>query len=230
MTRSWPHPIVNAVLLALLATALVSARDTVRNYTVLLDQPAVNQILPATTRKGDRQIRLGQPQLQELTLQAEAAQQPIKNAIRTLGVEITGSVCHTLNAVFIRATKEQAEQLKLLPGVKRVDRARRFKLLTNAAITSLKGTGSGQGPVPVPVLNLVGDWLRAGPGARPHSCLGGDWLPSAGACPRSCPLINCSCRCSVSRCRGRPWSVGDWLPSAGACPPNLRLPSLAYSE
>ena len=133
MTRSWPYPVANAVLLALLATTLGFARDTVRNYTVLLDQPAVNQILPATTRKADRRIRLGQPQLQELTLQAEAAQEPIKNAIRTQGIEVTGSVCHTLNAVFIRATKEQAEQIKLLPGVKRVDRARRFKLLTNAA-------------------------------------------------------------------------------------------------
>jgi len=133
MTRSWPHPVASAVLLALLATTLGFARDTVRNYTVLLDQPAVNQILPATTRKADRRIRLERPQLQELTLQAEAAQQPIKNAIRAQGIEITGSVCHTLNAVFIRATKEQAEQLKLLPGIKRVDRARRFKLLTNAA-------------------------------------------------------------------------------------------------
>ena len=133
MTRLQPHPVAKVVLLALLAVTQVSARDTVRNYTVLLDQPAVNQILPATTRKADRRIRLDQPQLQELTHQAEAAQQPIKNAIRTRGIEVTGSVCHTLNAVFIRATKEQAEQLKLLPGIKRVDRARRFKLLLNAA-------------------------------------------------------------------------------------------------
>ena len=133
MTRLWPHPVANAVLFALLAAAPGFARDAVRNYTVLLNQPAVNQILPATSRKADRRIRLEQPQLQELTRRAQAAQQAIKNAIGTFGVEITGSVCHTLNAIFVRATKEQAEGLKLLPGVKRVDHARRFKLLTNAA-------------------------------------------------------------------------------------------------
>ena len=133
MTRLQPHPVANAVLLALLATTLGFARDAVRNYTVLLKQPAVNETLPATMRKADRRIRLERPGLQELTRQAEAAQEPIKNAIRTFGVEITGSVCHILNAIFVRATQQQAEQLKLLPAIMRVDRARRFKLLTNAA-------------------------------------------------------------------------------------------------
>ena len=133
LIRSWTYPVVSAILLALLAAAPGSARETVRNYTVLLKQPAVNRILQAPAKKTGRRIRLAQPHLQELTRQAEAAQEPVKTAIRTLGVEVTGSVCHTLNAIFIRATKEQAEQLKLLPAIKRVDRARRFKLLANAA-------------------------------------------------------------------------------------------------
>ena len=133
LIRSWTYPVVSAILLALLAAAPGSARETVRNYTVLLKQPAVNRILQAPAKKTGRRIRLAQPQLQELTKQAQAAQEPVKTAIRTLGVDVTGSVCHTLNAIFIRATKEQAEQLKLLPGIKRIDRARRFKLLANAA-------------------------------------------------------------------------------------------------
>ena len=133
ITRQWPHAIASTILLVLLAAVPASARDAVGNYTVLLKQPAVNQILSAATQKGAPRIRLAQPQLQELTRQAQAAQEPVKTAIRTLGVEVTGSVCHTLNAIFIRATKEQAEQLKLLPGIKRVDRARRFRLLADAA-------------------------------------------------------------------------------------------------
>jgi len=133
ITRQWPHAIASTIFLVLLAAVPGSARDTVGNYTVLLKQPAVNQILPAASQKGFPRIRLAQPQLQELTRQAQAAQEPVKTAIRTLGVEVTGSVCHTLNAIFIRATKEQAEQLKLLPGIKRVDRARRFRLLADAA-------------------------------------------------------------------------------------------------
>ena len=133
MNQLQPHFVAKIALLAVLATMPVSARDAVRNYTVLLNEPAVNQMLPATTRKPDRRILLEQPRLQELTRQAEAAQLPVKIAIRALGVKVAGSVCHTLNAIFIRATKQQVEQLKRLAGVKRVDRARRFKLLTNAA-------------------------------------------------------------------------------------------------
>jgi len=54
-------------------------------------------------------------------------QDPVKTAINALGIEVLGSVSNVLNAVFVRATPEQARAIRDLPGVRDVVQGRRYQ-------------------------------------------------------------------------------------------------------
>ena len=54
-------------------------------------------------------------------------QDPVKTAIEALGIEVLGSVSNVLNAVFVRATPEQAGAIAGLPGVRDVVQGRRYE-------------------------------------------------------------------------------------------------------
>lgn len=88
------------VLFSLLA-ALGWARNAERDYALILEDPPAAVKASAATR-----IRAAQ-----IGVRAELARRQ---------VPVTGSVNTLLNAVFVRATPEEAARLKALPGVKRV--------------------------------------------------------------------------------------------------------------
>ena len=83
------------------------------------------------TRRG--RIKTASPDYQALTRRVLAAQTLVKNAISATGAKVTTSACHTVNAVFIKATRTQAEQVRQLSEVKKVVRTPRFKKLLNEA-------------------------------------------------------------------------------------------------
>ena len=122
-----------AAVVALLAALPLSAADRVRHFTVILSEPSIAQRVPSRLRAPDGRARTDKPEFQLMTRRAASAQDPLKRAIEDLGVEVTSSVCHVLNAVFVKATRKQARQLGRLAGIKRVVQARRFKLMLNAA-------------------------------------------------------------------------------------------------
>ncbi len=122
-----------AAVVALLAALPQSAADRVRHFTVVLSEPSIGQRVAHRLRAPDGRVEVDKPEFQLMTRQAAFAQDPIKRTVEDVGAEVTGSVCHVLNAVFVKATREQAKQLGQLAGIKRVVQARRFKLMLNTA-------------------------------------------------------------------------------------------------
>ena len=126
-----------AVLLGLALLHSASAADGLRSYTVLLRDPSVGQQVPPRMRsrggRVDFQRAAIQSDLRNLEHKVDLSQQPLKAAIEREGAEVVGSVRHVLNAIFIRATREQAARIRGLGGVDRVVRNSRFKLLLNRA-------------------------------------------------------------------------------------------------
>ena len=97
-----------ATVVALLAALPLSATERVRHFTVILSEPSIAQRVPSRLRAPDGRVQVDKPEFQLMTRRAGFAQNPMKRAIEDLGVEVTGSVCHVLNAVFVKATREQA--------------------------------------------------------------------------------------------------------------------------
>src|SRR5690606_30326388 len=62
-----------------------------------------------------------------------AKQASIRAALAAADVEVFGAVQNVLNAVFIRASCDQAKQVQAMAGVRRVTRSRQFKPLINEA-------------------------------------------------------------------------------------------------
>ncbi len=76
---------------------------------------------------------------------ASAQHETLKRALRDRGIPITGEIFNLANAVFVRATEQQARQLRGLPGVGGVVRMRRAKLnLERAKATAQVNTTWGQ--------------------------------------------------------------------------------------
>ena len=126
-----------AMLLGLAVVHSASAAEGVRSYTVLLRDPSVGQQIPNRLRsrggRVDFQRAAIQADLRNLEHSVDLSQQPVKAAIEHEGAEVVGSVRHVLNAIFIRATREQVRQFQRLGGVERVVRNARFKMLLNRA-------------------------------------------------------------------------------------------------
>ena len=126
-----------AVLLGLVLLRSASAAEGVRSYTVLLRDPSVGQQIPPRMRsrggRVDFQRTATQADLRNLEQRVDLSQEPLKAAIEREGAEVVGSVRHVLNAVFIRATRDQVSRIQHLGGVERVVRNSRFKLLLNRA-------------------------------------------------------------------------------------------------
>ncbi len=126
-----------ALLLGLALLHSASAAEGIRGYTVVLREPSVGQQIPnrLRTRGGrvDFQRAANQADLRNLEHSVDLSQQPVRAAIEHEGAEVVGSVRHVLNAIFIRATPDQASRIQGLGGVARVVRDARFKLLLNRA-------------------------------------------------------------------------------------------------
>ncbi len=78
-------------------------------YAVLLDQPPVAARFHGTERNTFA--------AQSLRLQVRARQTVLKEKLHTLGLSVTGSSDTLVNAVYVKASREQALQLGSLPGV-----------------------------------------------------------------------------------------------------------------
>ena len=120
-------------LAAFFAASPAWSAEVPRPYIVMLQEKSVGQLLPRQLRAARRRVRLANVSLAELTQQVVSAQKPAKIAIEGEGVEITGSVSRTINAIFVRATRGQARRLRQLAGVAAVVRTPKFKLMLNEA-------------------------------------------------------------------------------------------------
>ena len=136
-------------LLTIIAASLVLAASswaqrTPGAYVVLLDAPSVAEVKIAAEK--------GQP-----APQAQIGHTQVRAALEAGGLQVLGGVERTLNALFIRATPEEAAQVRSYLGVKRVVRARRFKPLLNRAVDIVRAPEAWRA--------LGGD-SRAGEGMR----------------------------------------------------------------
>ncbi|MEZ5391660.1 MAG: S8 family serine peptidase [Bryobacterales bacterium] len=135
------------ILLGLAGSAL--AAEVPFDYVVVLRAPSVAKSLSPSRAKQDA------ARIKAMGASVVEAQAPVKEALAARGVQVTGSVHNVLNAVFVRATREQARTLGEVAGVARVMRMRRFKPLLNRAsqivradeaIQALGGSGrAGEG-------------------------------------------------------------------------------------
>ena len=131
--------LVVRVLAVFAATALlgltpsaVSQTGQLANYTVLLDTPASGKRLSLERGEAGRQAprRVAASSFASAARAVARTQEPVIEALEAGGAEVLGSVHNVLNAVFIRASAEQAEAFKTIPGVRRVEPSRdlAFKL------------------------------------------------------------------------------------------------------
>lgn len=127
------EPLPLSVLLCITFLAPFAAAETARSYAVILNENPVGGLVPKNLMGAKGRVLTGSKAYGELTRRMIARQEPVKTAISAVGAKVTSSSCHTINAVFIRATRAQAEQIRLLGGVKKVVRTPRFKKLLNEA-------------------------------------------------------------------------------------------------
>ncbi len=126
-------------LALVLALSLAAAErpGRVSTYAVVLQEPPVGRRLSRARRGPARGARAGDPEIRALVQEVERTQQPVRAQIEQMGLRITGSTRHLLNAVFVQATAEQARQLPGLlgssPGVRGVVRMQRYRPMLNAA-------------------------------------------------------------------------------------------------
>jgi len=107
----------------------LAASDRVHVYTVVFDAPPVAKMLAAPLSPRNRK---GQD-LRKMASDVETRRAALVRRIEAEDVEIIASVENVLNAVFIRTTKDRADSVGAMQGVRRVTRSRRFEPLVNRA-------------------------------------------------------------------------------------------------
>jgi hypothetical protein len=104
-----------AILLA------VSPADSATNrYTVILADPPTAERFPSGEKMLSEEARVYRDTL-------EAKQKNMRAELAKRHIEVTGSITTVQNALFVKATPRQAEELKKMPGVKDVVPQRRFQ-------------------------------------------------------------------------------------------------------
>jgi minor extracellular serine protease Vpr len=136
---------------ALVVTVIVFSiagwsRDLPR-YAVILSDPA------AMSSRAQR----GSPALEAARAKVIAGQESVKAELRARGVRITGSAHTLLNAIFVAAEPDTAEQLKSIAGVRQIARLGRFRLKLDHAVQLIN--------VPA-AYNLLGGASNAGAGIK----------------------------------------------------------------
>ena len=130
IARSW----IAGIVFAWAAFAASERAAVRRSYTVILDAPSTGQMLRAARGKsaGKAPRRAALSAAAGLRVAVKRSQTPVKAAAAASGARVVGAVRNVLNAVFVEATAAQARALGAAPGVKRVVRNRRFKLMLNS--------------------------------------------------------------------------------------------------
>ncbi len=161
MIRPIARPWIAGAFLAWAPCAAPAAERTAvpHSYVVVLDAPSTGQMLSAERGRQSRKApaRVAASSLESLRAAVEQSQAPVKTAIAAGQARVAGAVRNVLNAVFVEATVEQARALGVIPGVKRVVRNRRFKLMLNS-VSEIVGA--------VEARQLIGGSEAAGAGVR----------------------------------------------------------------
>ncbi len=97
------------------------------DYTVILQSPSAGERLSAARAKraNGPLRRMDASSVGRLRREVAQTQEPVKQALEATGVEVLGSVRNVLNAIFVRATPDQAEAMARIADVQRVVRGRR---------------------------------------------------------------------------------------------------------
>ena len=104
-------------------------------YTVLLESPSVGERLTAGAPKKalvpSRQARSSPALMRRAVARTQEA---LIEELESRGIEVLGSVRNVLNAVFVRASSEQAESIGTMPDVAGVSASRRYEpMLTSVS-------------------------------------------------------------------------------------------------
>ncbi len=124
--------LVATVVFALGAFAQgTSNSDSRAAYTVLLESPSVGERLrePSGPKQASVLPRRDATTVGFLRREVALTQVPVIDSIEAEGAQVLGSASHVLNAVFVRATSEQAEAIRNLPGVSAVVPSRRHEAM-----------------------------------------------------------------------------------------------------
>ncbi len=119
MTRASDNP-VNFIALFLFAAGLVSAESRLNRYAVVLSDP------PLAAQVGS-QKELRNTATADRKRKIDTAQGQLRTALVERNLREIGSMQTLLNAVFVKATEEEAAALRYLPGVTAVREMRKFK-------------------------------------------------------------------------------------------------------
>ncbi len=116
------------IAVLLLAAPIVGAQSRFDRWALVLeDPPAVEQAAKAAGPARRAAAAEGLTRIR-------AVQQRLTGMLRERGVTVLGANQYILNAVYVRATREQAQKLAALPGVARVVRMMPVKLAMDRAL------------------------------------------------------------------------------------------------
>ena len=136
------HATPKRTLVVLLAVALLgtgaafaaAGGEAVVDYTVVLEAPSTGQRLTAARPKSPRRAprRVAASSIEHLGRAVTQTQEPVLTALEARGAQVLGSVRNVLNAIFVRATPQQAAEFAEIEGVKRVASSRTLELELDA--------------------------------------------------------------------------------------------------
>ncbi len=143
----------NRTLVVLLAVVLLgtgaalsaAGNEELADYTVVLEAPSTGQRLTASRPKSPRRAprRVAASSIGHLGRAVTRTQEPVLAVLEARGAQVLGSVRNVLNAIFVRATPQQAAAFAEIEGVKRVVRSRKLELELDA-IPEVVGLDAGR--------------------------------------------------------------------------------------
>jgi hypothetical protein len=124
---------VLGALAVLFGSVPVLSAEQVQHYALILtDPPAAARTASAGAHMASAQAT--RPAAIDRVASIRTAQAPVREALRSRGLRVTGAVQTVLNAVFVEAPPSREAELWTLPGVQRVQRMRRYKPLLDRAV------------------------------------------------------------------------------------------------
>ena len=127
-------------------------------YTVLLASPSVGERLREPPSKGGSfPAPRSQAGMVSMRRAVARAQDPVINDLESRGFEVLGSVRNVLNAVFVRASPEQAEAIGAMQGIAGVSRGRRYEPMLKS-VSEIVRVSSAR--VRISGFELYGDGLK----------------------------------------------------------------------
>ena len=113
-------------------------------YTVVLAAPSVGERVRSSQNGGAKGLHArALSSLETMRRAASRSQVDVSEAITSTGAVVLGTTTTVLNAVFIRATPEEAGEVGALPGVRSVTRSRRYEPLLDG-VAELVGLASAR--------------------------------------------------------------------------------------